>query len=190
MKLVVGLGNPGKEYQGTRHNVGFDVLRLLAERWQAETPKQRFESFVAETRLRDERALLIWPQTYMNKSGRAVRMALDFYKAPLEDLLVICDDFHLPTDRLRLRGGGSSGGQNGLKDVADQLGEDGYSRLRIGVGPVPAGGKSAVDFVLGRFSKSELESVSVTLQLAADATEVWANQGLTEAMNRYNGAAT
>lgn len=187
MKLIVGLGNPGRQYQGTRHNVGFDVLRLLADRWSAETPKQKFESYVAEARIRDERALLVWPQTYMNNSGRAVRQAVDYYRVPLEELLVVCDDFHLPTDRLRLRGRGSAGGQNGLKDVARQLGDEGYPRLRIGVGPSPAG-KSAADFVLGRFGKAEIETMEVTLQLAADAAEVWANDGLGSAMNRYNGA--
>lgn len=188
MKIVVGLGNPGRDYESTRHNVGFDVLRLLAERWSAEAPKQRFQSYMAEARVRNERVLLVWPQTYMNNSGRAVRLATDFYKAQLEDLLVICDDFNLPNDRLRLRGKGSSGGQNGLKDIARQLGDEGYPRLRIGVGPVPDG-KSGADFVLGRFAKQEQETVAVTLQLAADAVEVWANEGLTEAMNRFNGAA-
>ncbi|MEO1498100.1 MAG: aminoacyl-tRNA hydrolase [Planctomycetota bacterium] len=188
MKIVVGLGNPGKEYQGTRHNVGFDVLRILADRWSAETPKRKFESYVAEARVREARVLLVWPQTYMNLSGRAVRQATDFYKLELEDLLVICDDLHLATDRLRLRGKGSSGGQNGLKNIAQQLGDEGYPRLRIGVGPTPDS-KSTVDFVLGRFAKGEQDTVAVTLQQAADAVEVWANDGIGTAMNKYNGAA-
>ncbi|MEN0109470.1 MAG: aminoacyl-tRNA hydrolase, partial [Planctomycetota bacterium] len=146
MKLVVGLGNPGKQYEATRHNVGFDTLRLLAEQGSAERPKSRFDSYAAEATVGGQRALLIWPQTYMNDSGRAVRQSVAFYKAPLEDLLVVCDDFHLDVGRLRLRAKGSAGGQNGLKDIARQLGSEEYHRLRIGVGPAPAG-RSTTDFV-------------------------------------------
>lgn len=186
MKIVVGLGNPGKQYEATRHNVGFDTLRLLAEQGNAEAPKQKFESYVAEARLAEQRVLLVWPQTFMNRSGQAVRQATDFYKTPLEDLLVICDDFALDTGRLRIRAKGSSGGQNGLKDVARQLGTEQYTRLRIGVGPV-TGGRSAADFVLGRFGLKERELVEVAIADAAAAVACWAESGALEAMNRFNG---
>lgn len=187
MKIVVGLGNPGKQYEATRHNVGFDTLRLLAEQWDAEAPKSKFDSMVAEARVDSQRTLLVWPQTFMNRSGSAVRQAAAFYKSPLEELLVICDDFALDVGRLRIRAKGSSGGQNGLKDVAQQLGTEEYTRLRIGVGPVP-GGRNAADFVLGRFAAKERELVDVTIADAAAAVACWATSGVTEAMNRFNGA--
>jgi peptidyl-tRNA hydrolase, PTH1 family len=187
MKLVVGLGNPGKQYQATRHNVGFDALRLLADQWSAETPRQRFDSLAAEAMVEGERTLLLWPQTYMNLSGQAVRQAVGFYKTPLEDLLVICDDFALDVGRVRIRAKGSSGGQNGLKDVARQLGTEDYHRLRIGVGPVP-GGRDAADFVLGRFAPKERELVDVAIADAAAAVACWVKAGVLEAMNRFNAA--
>lgn len=194
MKILVGLGNPGKKYEGTRHNVGFDTLRLLAEQWSGEAPKSKFESYVSEAAIASEgqapqRVLLVWPQTYMNGSGLAVRQATAFYKTPLEDLLVICDDFHLDVGRLRLRTSGSAGGQNGLKDIARQMGSEGYHRLRIGVGPVP-GGRNAADFVLGRFSAKERELADVAIADAAAAVACWATEGASAAMNRFNGAGT
>ncbi len=191
MKLVIGLGNPGKEYQGTRHNVGFDTLRVLAEKWSSEAPKAKFESYVSEVTMgpvgSGTRALLVWPQTYMNRSGLAVKQAATFYKTPVEEILVLCDDFHLPVGRLRIRAKGSSGGQNGLKDIANQLGTEEYARLRIGVGPVPAG-RNAADFVLGRFATKEKEEIEVSLHDAAAAVACWASQGVTEAMNQFNGS--
>ncbi|MGL4514941.1 MAG: aminoacyl-tRNA hydrolase [Lacipirellulaceae bacterium] len=187
MKIVVGLGNPGMKYEGTRHNVGFDLLRLLAQQANAEAPRSRFESLVAEATLAGTRVLLVWPQTFMNRSGVAVQQSVAFYKAPLEDLLVICDDFNLPTGRLRMRAKGSSGGQNGLKDIARQLGTEEYHRLRIGVGPVPDS-RDPADFVLGRFTANERQEVEVTLHDAAAAVACWASDGAIEAMNRFNAA--
>jgi PTH1 family peptidyl-tRNA hydrolase len=187
MKIVVGLGNPGTKYEGTRHNVGFDTLDLLARQANAAAPRSRFDSLVAEGTLAGTRVLLVWPQTFMNRSGSAVQQAVAFYKAPLEDLLVICDDFNLPTGRLRLRAKGSSGGQNGLKDIARQLGVEDYHRLRIGVGPVPAS-RDAAEFVLGRFTAKEREEVEVVLHDAAAAATCWATSGVLEAMNRFNAA--
>lgn len=185
MKIIVGLGNPGRQYEATRHNVGFDTLRLLAEQHNAEAPKAKFESYVAEATIAGERALLVWPQTFMNLSGRAVRAATTFYKTPLEDLLVICDDLALDVGSLRLRAQGSSGGQNGLKDVARQLGDEAYHRLRIGVGPLPDS-RDAADFVLGRFAPNERELVDVAIADAAAAVACWATDGIAVAMNRFN----
>ncbi len=187
MKIVVGLGNPGKKYEATRHNVGFDLMRVLAEKYLAETPKAKFESYVSEVMIEETKVLLVWPQTYMNLSGTAVQQAVSFYKLPVEDVLIACDDFHLPVGRIRLRAKGSSGGQNGLKDIAQKLGGENYSRLRIGVGPVPDG-RIASDFVLGRFSSKEREEVELAIHDSAAAVACWVSKGITEAMNQFNGA--
>lgn len=185
MKLVVGLGNPGKKYTGTRHNVGFAVLDQLAKEWSADVPRAKFESFVAECRVGQQKTLLVWPQTYMNRSGLAVQQAAAFYKAPLENLLVICDDFNLPLGKLRYRTGGSSGGQNGLKDIISALGTDDWPRLRLGVGPVPERWNPA-DFVLGRFSNDQTDQAGASIQLAAKSVATWVEEGVAVAMNQYN----
>lgn len=185
MKLIFGLGNPGKKYEGTRHNVGFETLDRLAERWQAEPKRAKHESLVAECRIGEERCLLAWPQTYMNRSGLAVRSAVAFYKAPLDDLLIVCDDFNLPLGKLRVRTRGSAGGQNGLKDILQQLGGEEATRLRIGIGPPPEGGE-ITGFVLGRFSGEQRQEADGMADTAADAVECWARNGATEAMNRFN----
>src|SRR6476659_9924931 len=134
MKVIVGLGNPGPKYAGTRHNVGFDVIDYLAAAPGVAPFRERFEAFVAEMKEGDETVLLMKPLTFMNLSGRAVRAALDFYKVPVENLLVVCDDFNLPLGKLRIRPKGSHGGQKGLLSVQEHLGTDAYTRLRIGVG--------------------------------------------------------
>lgn len=185
MKLIVGLGNPGKKYDKTRHNVGFEVLDLLSERCSGEVPRAKFESRVAECRIGSEKSLLIWPETYMNRSGFAVQQAVAFYKAPLENVLIICDDFNLPLGRMRYRAGGSSGGQNGLKDIIRAVGSEETPRLRIGVGPVPERWNAA-DFVLGRFTAAEADEANATVSRAADSVAVWAESGISDAMNRYN----
>lgn len=187
MKIIVGLGNPGKQYQATRHNVGFDVLRILADKYSVETPKAKFESLVAEAMIGTEKVLLVWPQTFMNLSGQAVQQVTSFYKLDTEDLLVMCDDFHLDVGRIRLRAKGSAGGQNGLKNIAQQLGSEAYPRLRIGVGPLPDG-RSVTDFVLGRFAAKEQEEINLALHDSAAAAVCWAGQGMTEAMNQFNGS--
>lgn len=185
MKLLVGLGNPGKKYTGTRHNVGFETLNRVARRLDAEPPRARFDSLVSECRMGDERLLLLWPQTYMNRSGQAARQAVSFYKAPLENVLVICDDFHLPLGKLRLRSGGSAGGQKGLDDILTAVGDQTVPRLRIGVGPVPERWDPA-DFVLAKFSTEEMDDADASVGRAADSCLFWAESGIVEAMNRYN----
>ena len=134
MKLIVGLGNPGAKYRGTRHNVGFDVLSVLARRYDVGRPKGKFNAEVAETRIGNEKAVLVSPLTFMNLSGQSVRAAIDFYKCDAGDLLVICDDLNLELARLRIRKNGSAGGQNGLKDIINRLGHQDFCRLRIGIG--------------------------------------------------------
>ena len=185
MKLLVGLGNPGPAYQGTRHNVGFEVLEVIARRCGSPARRSRFQGEAAQVSIRGHSALLLWPLTWMNLSGSAVLAARDFYKIADADILVVCDDFQLPLDTIRLRPGGSGGGQNGLANVLTRLGVMAIPRLRLGIGPVPAGWKT-VDFVLGRFPKADHEQVAVMLERAADAAEEWVARGIQAAMNRYN----
>jgi len=185
VKLLVGLGNPGRGYDGTRHNVGFDVLEILARRAGSPVRRARFQGDTVQATLRGCPVLLLWPLTWMNLSGSSVLAARDFYKIDDGDILVICDDFQLSTDTIRLRSSGSAGGQNGLADVLSRLGGTSIPRLRVGVGPLPAGWKSA-DFVLGKFSKSERTAVDGLLERAADAAEEWVALGIQAAMNRYN----
>ena len=185
MKLLVGLGNPGHAYRDTRHNVGFEVLETLARRVGEPARKQRFQGEAAQATIRGVPVLLLWPLTWMNLSGSSVLAARDFYKIPDSDMIVICDDFNLPLDSIRIRPGGSAGGQNGLSDVLSRLGTTTIPRLRLGIGPVPAGWKAA-DFVLGKFAKGERDRVGVVIERAADAAEEWVALGIQSAMNAYN----
>lgn len=186
MKLVVGLGNPGREYEQTRHNIGFKIARALAARHGASPARSRFEGRVHECVIAGEQTLLLMPQTYMNLSGRSVRLVVDFYKLPADALLVACDDFNLKLGVLRLRPGGSDGGQKGLANTIQELGTDGFARLRFGIGPVPERWQ-AEDFVLGKFDPGERELVDRQLQRSAEAVETWIAAGIQRAMNEYNG---
>jgi PTH1 family peptidyl-tRNA hydrolase len=185
MKLIAGLGNPGRAYEGTRHNVGFEVLEVLARRAGSPDRRARFQGESAQVTIRGCQALLLWPLTWMNLSGASVLAARDFYNIDSGDILVLCDDFQLATDTIRIRGSGSSGGQKGLSDILARLGTQSVPRLRLGVGPLPAGWKSA-DFVLGRFTKGERPAVDHLVERAADAVEEWVGAGIESAMNRYN----
>lgn len=185
MKLVVGLGNPGRKYVGTRHNVGFRVAAELAHRHSAAKPKVAFRGELAEVALDANKLLLLCPHTLMNLSGGSVLAARDFYKIPHEDLLIVSDDLNLPLGKLRFRKSGSSGGQKGLKDIIHRLGTDEIPRLRIGIDSAPAG-RDTAGFVLGRFTKEEVTEIEIAVREAADAVEVWAREGIAVAMNRYN----
>lgn len=185
MKLVVGLGNVGRKYEGTRHNVGFRVAAELAKRHGRSKPKQAFQGEVVEAFVGDEKVLLLCPHTLMNRSGGSVLAARDFYKIPSDQLLIVSDDLNLPLGKLRFRPSGSSGGQKGLADVLRRLGNDEIPRLRIGIGAAPAG-RDAADWVLGKFGKHERDEIEVAIMRAADAVELWAREGLATSMNRYN----
>lgn len=185
MKLIAGLGNPGRSYEGTRHNVGFDVLEIVAQRCGSPPRRSRFQGEFAQVTLRGSPAILLWPLTWMNLSGASVLAARDFYKIAPADILVVCDDFQLPVERLRIRASGSGGGQKGLADILGRLGTESVPRLRVGVGPLPEGW-TAVDFVLGRFAPAQKQAIHVALQRAADAVEEWVGAGIEAAMNRYN----
>lgn len=185
MKLVVGLGNPGPRYAGTRHNVGFDTIDYLAAAPACGPFRSKFQAQVAELAEAGEQILLLKPETFMNLSGRAVRQAVDFYKLPPEAVLVVSDDFNLPLGKLRARAKGSHGGQNGLRNIQECLGTDAYPRLRIGVG-APGPGE-AVDHVLTRFKPGERAAVEDAVAKAAEGVLVWVRQGIETCMNRVNG---
>lgn len=185
MKLVVGLGNPGRKYEGTRHNVGWEVLAELSRRFTGPAPRIKFEAELVEIPIGDERVLLAAPQTYMNLSGRSVRQIVDFYKMPIRDVLVVSDDLNLPTGQLRLRGSGTAGGQKGLQNIIDQFGSNDFSRLRVGIDR-PPGGRDASDYVLQRFSRGEREKIDEAVRGGADGVELWVREGLDAAMNKVN----
>jgi len=193
MKLIVGLGNPGGKYEATRHNIGFEAVAGLAQRHAVPfdgtgASKKKFDGELQECLIGSERTLLLRPHTFMNLSGRSVRQAVDFYKIEIEDLLLVCDDFHLDVGTLRLRTQGTDGGQKGLADTIRQLGTDQFARLRVGIGPVPDRWNAA-DFVLGKFSTTEQKLLTSELIRICDAVDTWVQQGPTTAMNQFNGSA-
>lgn len=184
MKVVVGLGNPGSQYAGTRHNIGWLVMDRIAERagWTGKG-RQRDASNVAMGRFRGLDITLVKPLTYMNESGLAVRKVLAREHAPLADLLVVADDFALPFGKLRFREGGGPGGHNGLRSIIEELGTEKFSRLRVGIGEPD---RNAVDHVLTRFAPDEQQRLDELLDAAADAVEAWAREGTNKAANRFN----
>ena len=184
MKVVIGLGNPGSQYAGTRHNVGWLVMDRLAERagWDGRG-RQRDSSTVVGGRYRGLDLTLVKPLTYMNDSGLAVRKVMAREHAPLGDILVVADDFALPFGKLRFRESGSHGGHNGLRSIVEELGTEKFSRLRVGIGdPV----RNARDHVLSRFAPDEVQRLDELLDAAADGVEAWAREGTSKAANRFN----
>ena len=185
MKIVVGLGNPGREYAATRHNLGFMVADELARRLAATERRTRFRSDLVEVIDGTQKIILLKPRTYMNLSGSAVREAVNWYKAPLDDLLVVVDDIDLPFGSIRLRARGGSGGHNGLKSIISELGFNTFSRLRIGIGRGPGHARHQV---LSRFTSDEERVLPAILEAAADCVLEWERSGIISAMNRCNRA--
>ena len=185
MKLIVGLGNPGREYADTRHNVGWRVVEVLAARGGASAWRDKMNAAVAEIADGGEKVILAKPMLYMNNSGIAVRQMTDFWKVSEADLLVVEDDLALDVGRTRLRAQGSAGGHRGLESIIGHLGHDRFARLRVGIGPAPSVEQHA-DFVLSRFRPEERPAIAETIERAADVSECWITKGLTEAMNRFN----
>lgn len=184
--VIVGLGNPGREYAATRHNLGFMVADELTRRAHADGSKRRFKAEIAEGRLAGARLVVVKPQTYMNLSGHAVREVAQWYRVAVDRILVIVDDLDQPFGQIRLRARGSAGGHNGLKSIFAQLGTTEVPRLRIGIGRTSS---QAISHVLSRFSPEEHAALKRVIDEAADAAELWATKGVVEAMNLVNGRA-
>lgn len=184
MKCIVGLGNPGRKYRQTRHNIGFMVIEELAFRHGWNLDKKKFNGQFAMEHLNGEKVVLLQPQTYMNLSGESIRPLMDFYQIDIADVLVVYDDLDLPTGKIRLRQKGGHGGHNGIKSTIAHVGKD-FKRLRIGIGrpdtPIPV-----VDYVLGNFPKDEQPAVIESIKKAADACETWLDKPFLEVMNEYN----
>ncbi|MBT3190225.1 MAG: aminoacyl-tRNA hydrolase [Anaerolineae bacterium] len=186
--LIVGLGNPGREYRENRHNIGFMLIDRLALRLDAKMSRLQSKALIASTRYGDAKIILAKPQTFMNLSGQAVQGLLRFYKLPLENLVIAHDDLDLPFETIRLRPGGGAGGQKGIKSTIQHLGTNDFPRLRLGIGR-PPGRMDPAAYVLQNFAKGDQQILSETLERAADAIFTFIDKGLDEAMNRYNGIA-
>lgn len=185
MWLIVGLGNPGSEYDGTRHNVGFEVADMLAERASASFSEKKFKARLGRGRLEGADVLFIKPQTFMNLAGEAVGPALGFYKAETQEVIVLHDDLDLDVGRLKLKQGGGHGGHNGLRSLIEHLPDANFIRVRIGIGRPPPRWDSA-DYVLSRFGKVDQPAIERALKDAAESVEIIIRDGLRRAMNVYN----
>jgi len=183
--VVVGLGNPGKEYANTRHNIGFDTIELLAQRNNIDINKIKFKAVYGEGQIGNEKVILIKPQTYMNNSGMSVLDLYNFYKIPIEKIIVVVDDIDIQFGTIRIKRKGSAGTHNGLKSIIYHLGDDGFPRVKVGIGS-PKPGEDLAQFVLSRFSKQERQTIDHTIELACAAIETIINEDLNTAMNIYN----
>ena len=185
--MLVCLGNPGDQYENTRHNVGFMVADQLGERYRLPIQKLKFKALTNIFSISGEKVLVMKPVTYMNLSGEAVRQAADFYKIPPEHILVVSDDTALAVGRLRIRLKGSAGGHNGLKNIIQHLGTDQFPRLRVGVGEKPHPDYDLADWVLGKFQGEDKKAIDQAVKRAADAVECILSEGLDRAMGKFNG---
>lgn len=189
MKIIFGLGNPGKKYVNTRHNIGFMVAEELASRRGGSFKGKSFKSEMSEFEHEGNTVVLVKPQTYMNQSGEAVRAIRDFYKEKIlvkENILVVLDDFALPFGKLRFREKGSAGGHQGLESILAELGTEEVSRLRIGIGTIELDNRDWAEFVLERFSKEETEHLKELVAKSADACEYWIRSGTEASMQKFN----
>ena len=184
MYIIAGLGNPGKKYENTRHNMGFQTIDRLADKHGLKTDKIKFKSLVGEGRIAGQKVLLLKPQTYMNLSGEAIRDAMNFYKLDPENLIVIYDDLDIPAGSLRIRKSGSAGTHNGMRSVVYQLNSDQFPRIRVGIGKEQKG--DIVNFVIGNVTKDEIEPLEQAIDTAVLAIESILDEGIDKAMNKYN----
>ena len=183
MYIIAGLGNPGKKYENTRHNIGFITLDFLAERHDIKINKIKHKALVGEGRIAGQKVLLVKPQTYMNLSGESLREVMDYYKVDIEDMIVIYDDIDLDAGAVRIRKKGSAGTHNGMRSIVQHLGTD-FPRIRMGIGKDKRG--DLVDFVLGGFTKEDKEVLEPAVERAALAVECYVDEGIEKAMNKYN----
>ena len=186
MKVIVGLGNPGRQYENTRHNIGFIAVDRIAEKLGIKMNRSKFRSTVGEGMTGGGKVLLAKPETYMNDSGLAVHDIMDFYKVDPKDLIVVYDDFDIPEGSVRIRPFGSAGTHNGMRSIVRLLGTDRFPRVRIGTGKADMESRELIRFVLGGFSKDEVSMMEQAVDLARDACICWAENGIDLAMNRYN----
>lgn len=186
MFLIVGLGNPGVEYAATRHNIGFDMITYLSDKYNIPVNSREGKALVGKGILAGEKVMLAQPQTYMNLSGESVRALMDYYKIDIEDLLVIYDDISLDVGQIRMRGKGSAGGHNGIKSIIQHTGTQEFARIKIGVGQKPEGG-DLVKHVLGRFSREEDGMFWDVFALAEEGLLAWLQEDMKSAMNKVNG---
>ena len=184
--LVVGLGNPGLQYEKTRHNAGFMVIDALAEKYGVGLPKRKYDALIGECKIGDNRIMLVKPQTFMNLSGKAVTAICSFYKIPYDKVIVMFDDVSLDVGKIRVRRKGSDGGHNGIKDIIELSGTSDIPRIKIGVGKKPNAEYDLKDWVLGKFSKEDLDNFQKATESGVKAAEEIVKRGIDSAMNRYN----
>ncbi len=184
--LIVGLGNPGKQYESTRHNAGFICIDRLAEKYSVSIKKLKFKSLMGEGRIEGKRCLLLKPQTFMNLSGEAVRDAAEFYKIPPENIIVICDDISLDPGKMRIRRKGSDGGQRGMKNIIYHLKSDNFPRIKVGVGAKPNPEYDLADWVVSRFTASEAKLIKQVADNVVSAIEYMVCGNIDKAMSDYN----
>lgn len=188
MYIIAGLGNPGKEYEGSRHNVGFMTLDTLADRYRIDIREKAHKALIGKGMIEGNKVILVKPQTYMNLSGESIRSVMDYYKTEPSEFIVIYDDISLEPGQIRIRKKGSAGGHNGIKNIIAHLGTQEFPRIRIGVGEKPPR-MDLADYVLSRFPKEEKEEMEQAFQDGAAAAVSMMNEGIDTAMNRFNGSA-
>ncbi len=188
MYLIAGLGNPGREYEKTRHNVGFETLDVLADKYNIDVREKAFKGLIGKGVIEGNKVVLVKPQTYMNLSGECIRQVMDYYKIDPSEFIVIYDDISLVPGGIRIRKKGSAGGHNGIKNIIAHLGTQEFPRVRIGVGEKPAR-MDLADYVLGHFQKDEVDVMKTAFEDGAAAVVSMMNEGVESAMNHFNGAA-
>ena len=186
--LIVGLGNPGREYEKTRHNAGFRAMDILAQKLGCKPDKLKYQGFYCQVNYQGKKLLLLKPQTFMNLSGRSVAPLAAFFKVPAKNIIVMFDDISLPPGRLRIRADGSAGGHNGIKSIIAELGNQDFPRVKIGVGAKPHPDFDLADWVLSAFTAQEEKALQPALERAADAALAIIDHGVPEAANRFNGS--
>ena len=184
MKLIVGLGNPGRNYSKTRHNIGFMAIDKLCDYFNVKLDSKKFNGLYAQFSYKDEKVILLEPQKYMNLSGEVIRPYIDFFKINIDDILIICDDLDMEVGNIRLRYKGSSGGHNGLKDIEKHIGTQNYKRLKIGISNNKL--MDTKDYVLGKFSKEEIEKINESIEKVPNIIEDFLNKSFEDLMSKYN----